>query len=290
MVKAITYLVENKGDLLFTSLYPAPDKETVILLHGGPGFPDGLVTVAALLSGFHQVISFEQRGTARSPCRSNDYSMEAYVSDIEAIVSYYQIGRFHLFGHSWGGLYAQIYADRHPERLLSLFLCCPGSGTGMVWRQTEKEVLRFNRLQCTSLEWIKMGLNDLMGIFGSDAAYKRLFRQVMSNYNKGFPTKVDTYLGSDHIKATPINKTRRQILRYPSLKRVCHPGFPITIVYGDHDIYGKSREEVINRYPTANIQTLEHCGHFPWIHHPAKFREVMNGHFRNFLIRDCGLS
>jgi pimeloyl-ACP methyl ester carboxylesterase len=55
-------LVDNKDSWLFTEVYPNSGKETVILLHGGPGAPDGLGPVAEFLAAEFQVISFHQRG------------------------------------------------------------------------------------------------------------------------------------------------------------------------------------------------------------------------------------
>ena len=39
----------------------------------------------------------------------------------------------------------QIYSEKYPENLLSLVLCSTGSGTNVVWKQTEKEVMKFNK-------------------------------------------------------------------------------------------------------------------------------------------------
>ncbi|WP_423854507.1 alpha/beta fold hydrolase [Acinetobacter guillouiae] len=114
-------IVDHNGNTLFSIVYPNPDKETLILLHGGPGFPNDLSAVADLLKDYFQVITFHQRGTQKSPCRDKDYSMQAYLSDIETVREFYKINKFHLWGHSWGGLYAKIYAEKHPDNLLSLF-------------------------------------------------------------------------------------------------------------------------------------------------------------------------
>lgn len=275
----MTHLIDNKGDTLFTTIYPNEGKETVVLLHGGPGFPSDLIEVSHVLSTRYQVITFHQRGTKQSPCKSGDYSMAAYLSDVEAVTAYFKIPKFHLFGHSWGGLYAQIYAQAHPEKLLSLFLCCPGSGTGSEWEQTEKEVMQLNKSKCTSWEWMKMGMNNVLGMLGSDDAYKRLFKQVMKNYNDGF-VKTDN-LGVDfsNLKAAPINKTRKEIVKYPVLKPLNQPNFKITIIYGDGDIYKSSKNFVINRYPTAKMWTIEKCGHLPWLHNPERYNVLLNQHF-----------
>lgn len=275
----MTNVIDNNGDKLYSIIYPNSSKESIILLHGGPGFPSDLVEVSEILKDKYQVIVFHQRGTKLSPCSSNDYSMNAYVSDIDTVAKFYKIEKFHLWGHSWGGLYAQIYADKHSERLLSLFLCCPGSGTNTEWQQTEKEVMQLNKSKTTSMEWIKMGINNVLGMLGSDEAYKRLFTQVMKNYNDDF-VKIDTLdINFDNLKAAPINKTRKEIVKYPLLQTQTNPNFKITIVYGDQDIYQSSKNFVLNRYPTAFGQTIKNCGHIPWLHNPEAYQVILKKHY-----------
>lgn len=276
----MTNTVNNKEDKLYSVIYPNQNKETIILLHGGPGFPSDMEEVIEVLKNDYQLITFHQRGTKQSPCKSKDYSMLAYVSDIDSIAKFYNVEKFHLWGHSWGGLYAQIYADSHPERLLSLFLCCPGSGTGEQWKQTEKEVMQLNKSKCTSGQWMKMGMNNVLGALGSDRAYKRLFKQVMKNYNDDF-INTDTYgIDFGNLKSKPINKTRKEIIRYPILKKQENPNIKITIVYGDQDIYKSSKNFVFDRYPTAKVYEISKCGHIPWLHNPVEYNRVLMKHYR----------
>ena len=101
--------------------------------------------VAEAIKNKYQVVYFDQRGTRLSACKNHSYTMANYLSDIELIANELGLEQFHLFGHSWGGLYAQIYAEEYPHRILSLFLCSPGSGTNKIWKQTEKEVMLFNK-------------------------------------------------------------------------------------------------------------------------------------------------
>lgn len=276
---ATSTLIDNKGDHLFTTCYPSSGKETILLLHGGPGFPSDLQEVAESLSDDFQVITFHQRGTKKSPCKSKDYSLQAYIGDIECIRVFYGLQTFHLWGHSWGGLYAQVYADRYPEKLLSLFLCCPGSGTGPEWKQTEKEVMQLNRSKCTSWQWLKMGWNNLLGILGSDSAYRRLFRQVMKNYNDDFMPTTTPAIDFGNLKAEAINQTRKQIISYPLLAPQQAPRYKITIVYGDRDIYKESKSFVLDRYPTATTLTIKNCGHIPWLHNPADYKTILKAHY-----------
>lgn len=277
-----TSIVNNNRDKLYTIIYPNPDKETIILLHGGPGFPSDLTEVVNSLKDSFQVITFHQRGTKKSPCVSKDYSMGAYLSDVEAVRKFYQIDKFHLWGHSWGGLYAQIYAEKFADNLLSLFLCSPGSGTNVEWKQTEKEVMQLNKSKTTGWQWTKMGMNSFFGMLGSDKAYQRLFKQVMKNYNDGFiPTGgSDISEDFDLLKAAPINKTRPEIVKYHLLTGLSEPDFRITILYGDQDIYKTSKNFVIDRYPTAKVFTVLNSGHIPWLHNPEAFKDIVANHYQ----------
>jgi proline iminopeptidase len=200
--------------------------------------------------------------------------MDEYIADLDAVRSHFRLNQFHLFGHSWGGLYAQIYAEKHPERMLSLFLCSPASGTGDVWKQTEKEILCFNKKQCTRLGWMKMGLKSLLGLLGSDRAQQSLFKQVLDNYNKGF---YPSWAAPDvqNVRAEPANKTRLQIRRYPPLKETMHCPFPVMITYGDRDIYGEGRQQVLMRLPGARYIEFRNSGHIPWKQNAEDFFKIL---------------
>lgn len=272
-------IIDNNGDTLFSVIYENTNKDTIIILHGGPGIPMDYAEVINELKNNYQIIVFQQRGTKQSPCPSDDYSMEAYISDIECIAKFYNITKFHLWGHSWGGLYAQIYAEKHPEKLLSLFFSSPGSGTNLEWKQTEREVMDFNQSKCSKTEWLKMGINSFLGLLGSHQAYRRLFKQVLKNYNLDFGLSKPMTVNLDCVKANPINKTRAEILKYPVLKKQGNPNFKITIVYGDQDLYKSSKTLVINRYPTASIRTVSNGGHLCWLHNPPAYNAILKQHY-----------
>lgn len=277
-----TLSIPGKGAQLFTTVYPKTGVETVILLHGGPGVPDDLTFVAQHLSQNFQVITFHQRGTAKSPVSKSDYSMESYIADIDSIAAHFGLERFHLFGHSWGGLYAQIYADKKPEKVLSLFLSSPSSGTGYQWKETEKEVMAFNKSKSSKREWLKIGWNSLKGMFGSSKAYRKVFAQVLVNYTRGFDFDGNGSINLENVKAAPINKTRKHLRKYPVLEAMKNPSFKITITYGEKDIYSESKKYLLERYSTAGIFTIENCGHLPALHNKEKFAGLLDAHYGRY--------
>jgi proline iminopeptidase len=271
--------VKNQYTELYTTAFLQSGKEAVILLHGGPGVPEELSPLIKFLHQQYQVIYFHQRGTLNSPCFSGDYSINSYISDIDSIAAHFNLQKFHLFGHSWGGLYAQIYAAQRQDKLLSLFLCSPASGTGWQWAKMAMEIRRFQSKKSTFPEKLKMMKNSLLGLLGSNNAYREFYRQFAINCNKGYRLLAHEPLQLDLLHAKVINRTNKSVLLHPTPKGLPDPGFRITVTYGDDDIYGSSPKYVRKRYPTANIITIPKCSHIHWLHNGDAFFDVLADHY-----------
>ena len=69
------------------------------------------------LSRDHCYIRYDQRGCGLSDRDVVDLSLDAWVSDLEAVVDALGLKHFPLFGMSQGGAIAIAYAARHPERV-----------------------------------------------------------------------------------------------------------------------------------------------------------------------------
>ena len=76
----------------------------------------------AELSRGHTYIRYDQRGCGLSDRNVADYSLDAWVGDLEAVVQALGLRRFPLFGMSQGAAVAIAYAARHPERVTQLVL------------------------------------------------------------------------------------------------------------------------------------------------------------------------
>ncbi len=73
-------------------------------------------------SRFFRLIRYDGRGMGLSDRRVSDYSLEAQLRDLEAVVDALGLDRFALQGISQGGATAITYAVRHPERVSHLIL------------------------------------------------------------------------------------------------------------------------------------------------------------------------
>jgi class 3 adenylate cyclase len=74
------------------------------------------------LAAKRMLIRYDGRGTGLSDRNVADYSLDANVLDLEAVVDRLGLERFALFGFYHTGLTAIVYAVRHPERVTHLIL------------------------------------------------------------------------------------------------------------------------------------------------------------------------
>jgi proline iminopeptidase len=109
----------------------------IVAVHGGPGFSSHyLETLPDLPGSFiagpkRTFVTYDQRGGGRSTKpQSNDYAFARHVEDLEALRTFFEADKLHLFGHSWGAVITMAYAIDHPDRVGSLIFfggCAPTS-------------------------------------------------------------------------------------------------------------------------------------------------------------------
>ena len=98
--------------------------DTLVVLHGGPGLNlEGLRPDLGPLARQHTLLYFDQRGSGRSDMPDTlRLSAALMVEDLEAVRRAFRLDRLTLFGHSWGGGLAVLYAARYPDRVRRMVL------------------------------------------------------------------------------------------------------------------------------------------------------------------------
>jgi len=74
------------------------------------------------MSAQHTLIRYDERGNGLSEWKVSDFSLEAMVADLEAVVNALQLTRFPLLAISQGCAVSIEYAARHPEKVSKLVL------------------------------------------------------------------------------------------------------------------------------------------------------------------------
>lgn len=274
-----TLSISSLGATLHAMHWPREAVPSFVLLHGGPGLPMDYEPIVQALAPRFAVLAFDQRGTARSPATDDRYTPAAYVDDLDAVVDALGGTPVHLFGHSWGGLLAQIYAHARPARVASLLLVSPSTGTGAQWRETEAEVMAWHRHHAPLVRFAEMGVWSLLSALGSDRATQRLFALVVEHYRRlrepgaaALPEEVAS------ARARAANATRAALVAAPALPAVMHLDGPVTIVFGEHDIVSAGRVVTRARWPQARLEEIAGAGHLAWREQPEAFARVLHAH------------
>ena len=74
------------------------------------------------LGGLATVVRYDERGFGLSDWQVDDFSLEARLGDLEAVLAATGFERFALLGMSGGSAVAMAYAAAHPERVTRLVL------------------------------------------------------------------------------------------------------------------------------------------------------------------------
>lgn len=121
----------STGFLQVTSLHTIfwersgnPEGIPVIVIHGGPGGGSQPSYRQYFNPEKFDIIQFDQRGCGKSTPHAEltENNTQASVQDIEALREHFGIEQWHVFGGSWGSTLSLIYAQHHPNRVLSLIL------------------------------------------------------------------------------------------------------------------------------------------------------------------------
>lgn len=148
------------------------------------------------LSRDHTFIRYDERGCGLSDWNVDDFSLEAWVSDLEAVVEAAKLERFPLLGISQGGPIAITYAARHPEKVSQLILY--GSyATGLYHRSLSQEA---REEADVFLQLIRVG-------WGKDhAAFRQVFTSLFMP--DATPEQANWFNELQRVSCSPENAAR----------------------------------------------------------------------------------
>jgi len=230
-----------------------------------------------------RTVRFDQRGVGMSRATSGGYGVGEYLDDIEAVRCHLGVERWHVFGHSWGGVLAQLYTAAHADRVLSLFLCNSALGVGRDWRRTRQELARHNRSALGPVGFAELAACHLAAGLPGPAG-ERAARRVFALAYRGYfvDTEPPPAAGARPGRVSPraARATGRSLLRHPEDAVARDDATrPTIVVYGEQDIFGEGRDIVLARLPSAQHCVLDDCGHVPWIQAADRFSDIVRAFY-----------
>ncbi len=117
------------GNLVYWETCGNPRGKPAVVFHGGPGSGCSKWHRGLFDPTIYRVVLFDQRGCGRSTphagapdadlARNNTANL---IADVERLRHHLDVGRWLVFGGSWGSTLALAYAETHPERVTEMIL------------------------------------------------------------------------------------------------------------------------------------------------------------------------
>lgn len=203
------------------------------------------------------VIRYDERGFGMSDWEVSDFSLEARVADLAAVLDAVGLQRCAMVGMSQGGPVAICYATSHPERVSRLILY----GTYAAHPQDDEAV----ELERTFEQLIKVGWAR------PDSTFRRVFTNLM------IPGATEEQAGwLDDLQARATSTENAMFSRAARSKADVNallPGItiPTLVIHarGDRMMEFTQGRELATRIPRARFVTLDSANHITLADEPA---------------------
>jgi proline iminopeptidase len=119
----------GNGNQVYWETCGNPDGKPAVIVHGGPGSGCRPGQGRYFDPERYRVVLFDQRGCGRSTPHASDPATDLacnttphLIADMELLREHLGIGRWLLYGYSWGSTLSLAYAERYPDRVSEIVI------------------------------------------------------------------------------------------------------------------------------------------------------------------------
>ena len=236
---------------------------TLAVIHGGPGAPGQVASVARELARERGVLEPLQTAT----------SLEGQVEELRAVLEMNAVLPVALVGHSWGAMLSFIFSARHPDFVSKLILV--GSAVYEERYAAGIEATRLSRLSEDEREDVRLLFTALGDPTVEDAG--AVLARLAHHFTKAdaydpltYDTGVLEVQGELHQRVGQEAKILREngdLLKLGERIRC-----PVVAIHGDYDPHPPEgiREPLATVLGDFRFVLLKQCGHMPWIERRAR--------------------
>lgn len=291
-----TFLSINvvNGQAIYSQSYGNSTDPAIIYVHGGPGSNSTLfeaTTVEKLVENGFYVIAYDRRGEGRSADPDATFTFQESSNDLVAIYEKYNVKDATIFAHSFGGIVATYFAERHPEKVNAIILVAAlfsqQETYDHILNTAEKMYSKYNDIQM--LEEIRITRE----LPTNTAEYRKACYDFADEFlNMPNPTNASSelrvkYRISDFYannirnkEASAIfyrNETLNNVDTKPILQNLKAQNIQIFAIYGKQDaLFSKKQlndlKEITGK---SNLTLIENCSHFPFVDQQELFLKAL---------------
>ena len=223
-------------------------------------------------AGFTRIPAFEDRYKVIAPSYASVSSAAELLDGLAGVLDAEGVRSAHVLGPSYGGLVAQGFVRRHPERVKSLILAntlVPPRGMMRLSKVflTLLRPLPVGWLRALRERGLSRAFEGVPGVPSEDQAFWRDYQHGLI-WRMSKAELLDLYrLGIDLIKS----------FRFAPDDLASWPG-QVFILESDEDfLTPEQRAELRRCYPGAGVYTIHGAGHTPWMSHKEEYLSAIKG-------------
>ena len=238
------------------------NKGHIIFYHGACGRSQMWAHQYDAFEGF-DLYFVNVRGQGESPMKVGLLDLEGAVQDVDAILSYFQLDKVILVGHSWGGNPLQEYTYRHPERVLALVMV-DSWGQHRYLSDKERNRIKYSSLMYKTIPW-KMIADKNSKMCTDNPITRELVKTAI------IETGRDVFLNLGITGFLAVH----EIEGY-------HGNPPMLLVRGENDFPKHLKmiyDGIIALNPNARQVTISDSKHQPMNDHPEEFNQIIGEFF-----------
>ena len=248
----------------------------LLLLHGLGCDHTTWLPVIDQLSRRFTVIAPDLLGHGASDKPRADYSVGGYANGMRDLLTVLGIEQATVVGHSFGGGVAMQFAYQYPERTQRLVLVASG-GLG-------PEVTPVIRAITTPGFHQAMGVMTLPGVRHAGVHALRRLAALPLTHTRDLDEVAEIYDSfADPEARAAIRHVVRAVVDWQGQivtmadRAYLTEAMPMCVVWGrdDHVIPAQHARNAAALAPTAQVEVIPNCGHFPHRDHPDRFVRIL---------------
>lgn len=243
--------------------------EPLLLIMGLGGHSRSWAFQVPALAQHYRVITIDNRGAGLSDKPPGPYTMELFADDVRAVLDAAGVESAHIVGASMGGLIAQEFYHRHPERVRSLVLACTGVGANdPAFVYAEQRVV-----DALFLDREKLPPRAVMQAI-CDVFYHPDFMAAV-------PDLVDRVLAQSQAFPQPPHAFKAQLeaclTHTPNSPRLKNIRVPTLVLHGEDDIVWPlaNADYLVKHIPKARLHLIPKSAHMFMLEKPQAFNAAV---------------
>jgi 3-oxoadipate enol-lactonase len=237
----------------------------VLMIQGLGGRAADWGSVPARLAPRFEVVTFDNRGTGKSDKPDTEYCLDVMADEAAAVLRAAGHERAHVVGLSMGGMIAQLFALRHPQRVRKLVLLSTTPGASHTVPPTPAAMAALIPDMTQAPEQLVLNAMRAIAAPGFADAHPEVLNDIVHTAMQAptpqfvFMRQMSAIMASD---------------RYADLPTI---DAPTLVIHGDADplVPYANAELLAERIPDARLVTLRGCGHLAMWEQPEELARVL---------------